>query len=156
MMMCHRRTFLALAGSVAFAAPAFAKHNHHDGAQLLGSRIGTDGKHETHKNGASTVHTHVQNKKVIAVSVTHRTKGALAVKKYKSSRKMVQGDGSFPVAADTDGRLIALADYRVAQSSVTYVGYSYVDPDTGEEEIYWYPAEMVADPVTGAIDYVPA
>lgn len=32
--------------------------------------------------------------------------------------------------------------------------YSYVD-DNGDEQIYWYPAEMVEDPDTGAIEYVP-
>jgi hypothetical protein len=156
MMICHRRTFLALAGSVVFAAPALAKHNHHDGAQLLGGRIGTDGKHEIHKNGACTVHAHVQNKKIAAMSATHSSKGALAMKKYKSSRKMVEGDGSVPVASESTGGLLQLADYRVAQSNITYVGYSYVDPDTGQEEIYWYPADMVIDPVTGAVSYVPA
>jgi len=155
MMICHRRTFLALAGSVAFAAPAFAKHNHHDAAQLLGGRI-ADGKHEIHKNGGCTVHAHIQNKKIAAMSATHTSKGALTVKKYKSSRKMVQGDGIIPMADETTGRLLQLTDYRVAQSSVTYVGYSYVDPDTGQEEIYWVPADMVVDPETGAVAYVPA
>jgi hypothetical protein len=154
-MICHRRTFLALAGSVAFASSAFAaKHNHHSGAQLLGSKIGTDGKHEIHKNGDSTVSVQVQNKKVAGVSVMHRTKGALPVKKYKSSKKMVQGDGYIPVATETTGGLVQLADYQVAQN-IVYVGYSYIDPVTGYEEIYWYPAEMVVDPYTGAVDYIP-
>jgi len=36
----------------------------------------------------------------------------------------------------------------------TWVGYSYID-DNGDEQIYWYPAEMIEDPDTGAIDYVP-
>jgi hypothetical protein len=37
----------------------------------------------------------------------------------------------------------------------TYIGYSYVD-EFGEEEIYWFPYDMILDPDTGAIDYVPA
>jgi hypothetical protein len=153
-MICHRRTFLALAGSVAFAGSAFAaKHEHHDGAALLGGRIGTDGKHEIHRNGEHTVHVHVQNKKVAGVTVTHRTKGEVPVKKYKTSKKMVQSGGVIPVEAAA-GDLVQRADYRVAQA-VTYVGYSYIDPLTGTEQIYWYPAVMVVDPLTGAVDYVP-
>ena len=154
-MICHRRTFLALAGSVAFAGSAFAaaKHNHHDGAALLGGKINTDGKHEIHKNGEHTVHVQVQNKKVAGVTVTHRTKGEVPVKKYKTSKKMVQGNGLIPAAEAADDP-VQRADYRVAQA-VTYVGYSYIDPVTGYEEYYWYPAIMVVDPLTGAVDYVP-
>jgi hypothetical protein len=154
-MICHRRTFLALAGSVAFAGSAFAasKHEHHDGAALLGSRIGTDGKHEIHRVGEHGVHVHVQNKKVARVVVEHRTKGEVPVKKYKSSKKMAQGDGWIPVA-ETAGNPIQQADYRVAQA-IVYVGYAFVDPVTGIEQYYWYPATMVVDPLTGAVDYVP-
>jgi hypothetical protein len=154
-MICHRRTFLALAGSVAFAGSAFAaKHNHHDGAALLGGKINTDGKHEIHRVGEHGVHVHVQNKKVARVTVEHRTKGEVPVKKYKSSRKMVQSDGWVPAAIETSGDLVERADYRVAQA-IVYVGYSFVDPVTGAEEYYWYPATMVVDPLTGAVDYVP-
>jgi hypothetical protein len=39
------------------------------------------------------------------------------------------------------------------QTTITYVGYSYFDGT--KEQIYWYPAEAVVDPVTGAVDYVP-
>jgi hypothetical protein len=28
-------------------------------------------------------------------------------------------------------------------------------PDLGDEYYYWFPAEMVIDPFTGAVDYVP-
>jgi hypothetical protein len=155
MITFDRRTILALAGSVVFAGPAFAKHNHHDGAQLLGGKLGTDGKHEVHKNGEHTVHVQVRNKKVAGVSVVHRTKGEVPVKKYKTSKKMVQGDGYIHVASETTGDLLQHADYQVAQATIVDVGYSYIDPLTGNEEIYWFPAEMVVDPLTGAIDYVP-
>jgi hypothetical protein len=156
MMILDRRTVvLALTGSAVFAGAAFAAapHGHHDGAQLAGAKLGADGKHELHKNGEHTVYVHVQGKKIAGMSVMHRTKGAVAVKKYKTSKKMVQADGVIPVAVDTAGGLIQGADYRVAQSTITYVGYSYFDGVT--EQIYWYPAEMVIDPLTGAVDYVP-
>jgi hypothetical protein len=153
MMNFDRRTILALAGSIVFAGSARADHNHHDGAKLLGGKLTTDGRHELHKVGEHTVHVHVRNKKIAGMSVTHRTKGEVPVKKYKTTKKMVQADGHIPVAAETSGRLLQPADYRVAQSTITYVGYSYFDGVT--EQIYWYPAEMVVDPVTGAVDYVP-
>jgi hypothetical protein len=155
MMIYDRRIFLALAGSVAFAGSAFAaKHNHNDGAKLLGGKIGTDGKHELHKGGEHTVFAHVKNKKIAGVTATHRTKGELPVKKYKSSKKMVQGDGYIQMGAETNGHLVEHADFRVAQD-IVWIGYSVIDPVTGLEDIYWYPAEMVIDPFTGAVDYIP-
>jgi hypothetical protein len=156
MIIFDRRTILALAGSVVVAGPAFAKHEHHDGAQLLGGKIGTDGKHEIHRVGEHTVHVQVRNKKVAGVSVTHRTKGEMPVKKYKTSKKMVQGDGSYiHGAAETTRDLVQPVDYQIAQSNIVYIGYSFIDPVTGNEVIYWFPAEMVIDPLTGAVDYVP-
>ena len=154
-MVYHRRTFLALAGSVALAGSAFAaQHIHNDGMKLLGNRIGTDGRHEIHKVGEHTVSVRVQNKKIAGVTVTHRTKGEVPVKKYKTSKKMVQGDGYIHTAAETTDNLIQPTDFRVAQTIVS-VGYSFIDPATGNEIIYWYPAEMVIDPLTGAVDYIP-
>jgi hypothetical protein len=67
---------------------------------------------------------------------------------------MVQSDGLVPVAAETTGDLFRRADWRVAQA-IVYVGYSFIDPLTGIEQYYWYPATMVVDPLTGAVDYVP-
>jgi hypothetical protein len=151
MMICDRRTVLALVGSVAFVSTAFAKHNHNNGQQLIGSKLGTNGKHDVHKVGEHTVSFHVENKKIASVSVTHRTKGNVAVKKYKTTKKMVQGneiDG--PVQANSG--LFQHADYRVAQA-IVYVGYSFFDGV--DEQIYWFPAEMVVDPFTGAVEYVP-
>jgi hypothetical protein len=159
MMNCDRRTFLALTGaaaSVAFAGSASAavtKHVHVDGMKLLGGRIGTAGKHKIHEVGEHAAHVHVQGKKITHMSVTHKTKGEVAVKKYKTSKRLVQGDGVIQMGAEMSG-LVQRADFRVAQVIVD-VGYSYVDPLTGIETYYWYPAEMVVDPLTGAVDYIP-
>jgi len=131
MMICDRRTVLALMGSAAFVSTASAKHNHHSGPQLLGGRLNTNGTHEIHKVGEHTVHVHVQNKKVASVSVMHRTKGNVAVKKYKTNRKMAQGsDIDAPV--ETTGRLIKSAGYQLAQAAGLYIGYSF----TGHRRIY--------------------
>jgi hypothetical protein len=159
MMICDRRTFLALTSSVAFAGSAFAaeKHNHHDGAKMLGEKINTDGKHELHKGTAHTVFVHVRGKKIAGVTATHKTKGELPIKKYKSSKKMVQGDGFNQMAVEGDGGLVQRVDFRVAQApgDIVSVGYAVTDPETGITEIYWYLATMVIDPLTGAVDYVP-
>jgi hypothetical protein len=152
MMICDRRTVLALVGSVALVNTAFAKHNHNNGPQLVGNKLGTNGKHEIHKVGEHTVSVQIENKKIAGVSVTHRTKGAVAVKKYKTSKKMAQGD-EIDAPVETNGSLVQTVDYRIAQSGVVYIGYSFFDGV--DEQIYWFPAEMVVDPFTGAVDYVP-
>jgi len=152
MMICDRRSVLALVGSIAFVGTASAKHNHNNGQQLVGNRLNTNGKHEIHKVGEHTIHVHIENKKVAGVSVTHRTKGNVAVKKYKTTRKMAQGN-EIDAPVGTTGSLVRPAGYQVAQAGIVYIGYSFFDGV--DEYIYWFPAEMVVDPFTGAVDYVP-
>ena len=151
-MICDRRSVLALVGSVVFVSTALAKHNHNNGVQLVGNRLNTNGKHELHKVGEHTVSVHIENKKVAGVSVAHRTKGNVAVKKYKTTKKMAQGSDT-DAPAEANGRLVQPAGYQVAQSAVVYIGYSFFDGV--DEQIYWFPAEMVVDPFTGAVEYVP-
>lgn len=151
MMIYDRRTVLALVGSVVFVGTAVAKHNHNNGQQLVGNKLNTNGKHEIHKVGEHTVSVQIENKKVAGVSVTHRTKGNVAVKKYKTTKKMVQGN-DIDAPVETNGSLVRRADYQVAQA-IVYIGYSFFDGV--DEQIYWFPAEMVVDPFTGAVDYVP-
>jgi len=151
MMICDRRTVLALMGSAAFVGTASAKHNHHSGPQLLGGRLNTNGMHEIHKVGEHTVSVRVQGKKVAGVSVMHRTKGNVAVKKYKTNRKMAQ---AIDAPVETTGRLIQPAGYQLAQTAGVYIGYSFTDGV--DEYIYWFPADIVVDPLTGAAEYVPA
>ena len=40
------------------------------------------------------------------------------------------------------------------QPGTVYIGYAYYD-DYGDEQIYWYPYEIIYDGDTGAIEYVP-
>lgn len=83
-------TAVTLAGLFGLVASASAKHQHHPAHTLLGNKIQKDGKHELHKVGEHTVHAHVANRKVVNVTVTHRTKGNVAVKKFKTSKKVVE------------------------------------------------------------------
>jgi hypothetical protein len=154
-MGCTRRIFtaaVASAGVLPFVGAAFAAHQHQPANQLLGNKINTDGTHEIHKHGDHTVHAHVKGKKIERISVTHRTKGAVAVKKYKTNKKVVALSAPSFAAGETD-RLVEPVSYQVAQQIVWMIGWAYTD--LGEEYYYWFPAEMVIDPFTGAVDYVP-
>ena len=150
-----RRIFtaaVASAGVLPFVGAAFAAHQHQAAHQLLGNKINTDGTHEIHKRGDHTIHAHVKGKKIERISVTHRTKGAVAVKKYKTNKKVVALSGPGFAAGET-GRLVEPVSYQVAQQIVWMIGWAYTD--LGDEYYYWFPAEMVIDPFTGAVDYVP-
>ena len=154
-MGCTRRIFtaaVASAGVLPFVGAAFAAHQHQAAHQLLGNKINTDGTHEIHKRGDHTIHAHVKGKKIERISVTHRTKGAVAVKKYKTNKKVVALSAPGFAAGETD-RLVEPVSYQVAQQIVWMIGWAYTD--LGEEYYYWFPAEMVIDPFTGAVDYVP-
>ena len=131
------------------AGVAFAKgsHKHQAGLQLLGSKINTDGKHEIHKVAGHTVQAHVSNKKIAKVTVTG-PKGDVAVKKYKSSKKMASLGSSHEF-------IVKISTNEIAQAASDYIGYAFTDPVTGDTYIYWYPADVVLDP-SGAEVYVSA
>jgi len=139
----------AVMGMVALTTPvAYAKgHHHHNGKQLVGDKIKTNGEHVIDKKGPHTVSVNVTNGKIAGLHVKHAQKGDVPVKKYKTTKKMAQSDGL---------RLVSYPD-MVAQTQdlgTTYIGYSYVD-DYGDEQIYWFPYEMILDGDTGAVEYVP-
>jgi hypothetical protein len=137
---------LFVLGNSALAVDAKVQH-HHNAHQLVGDKLKQDGRHDIDHKGKYTTSVAVKNGKIAALHVKHSEKGEIAVKKYKTHRKM---------AANTTGHLI-YATYRLAQMQdlgTEYIGYSYIDDD-GNEEIYWFPAEEVYDGDTGAIEYVP-
>ena len=139
-------------GTAAIGAPqgkgkGKGKANHHNGQQLLGEKLKTNGKHEIDKKGDFTTSVEVKNGKVAGVHVTHAKKGDVAVTKYKTKMKMAQAGGRFVNAA-----YVLVQDQYLG---TTYIGYSYID-DYGNEEIYWFPYDMILDGDTGAVDYVPA
>ena len=124
------------------------KAKHHNGKDLVGDKIKTDGHHEIHKNGNYTAAVDVKDGKIAGMKVKHATKGDVAVTKYKTSQKMAGADqqrGSFQRAAFV----------QVQYLGTTYIGYAYVD-EYGTEVIYWYPYDMILDGDTGAVEYVPA
>ncbi len=156
-----RRTFTngtALAALLGFSQLGFAakdeeknagkgkgKAKHKNGKDLLGDKIKTNGKHKIDKQGPHEVSVDVKDGKIAAFHVKHDKKGALPVKKYKTSKKMAR------LEAPKSG--IVLAQYQYL--GTTYIGYAYYD-EYGYEEIYWYPYDMIYDGDTGAIEYVAA
>lgn len=123
-------------------------HNHHDGKQLVGDKIKKDGRHEIDKKGAYTAAVDVKNGKIAGMHVKHDTKGEVPVKKYKTNKDMSKESGG-------SMKKTAFIPVQAQYLGTTWIGYSYVD-DFGDEEIYWFPYDMILDGDTGAIEYVPA
>jgi hypothetical protein len=155
MKMNRRQYFLtALAGVVGlFAATevsvAAGKANHHNGQQLLGKKIKTNGRHVIHTKGAYSAAVEVKGGKVAGLHVTNsKNGGEVPVKKYKTNKKMAQSgnQGVFRYAS-----FVLVQDQYLG---TTYIGYSYTD-EYGDEEIYWFPYDMILDGDTGAVLYVP-
>jgi len=141
---------IAIVGMFAVVGPAAAKskHEHHSGKELLGDKVKTKGDHVIEHKGPHTVIAHVaDNGKITGMSVKHDKKGELPVKKYKTTKKM----------AETGGLRFASYSGLLAQAQsmgTVYIGYAYID-DYGDEQIYWWPYEMIFDGDTGAIEYIP-
>jgi hypothetical protein len=134
---------IALAGIFGLIESASAKHQHHAAHLLLGNKLQTDGKHELHKHGEHTIHVHLAKGKVTNLTVTHRTKGNVAVKKFKTSKKVVQDEGSMRVGEANGPRhvhLVAAGGTKVAQATI-YYGYAFFDGT--DWIIYWFPADYV-------------
>jgi hypothetical protein len=133
-------------GGAAVAAVK-ADHYHHDGKQLLGENLKTNGNHVIHEKGKYKTSVEVKEGKIAGLHVKHATKGDIPVTKYKTHKKMAQAGGH-----------VVYASFLSAQDrdlGIVYIGYSYVD-EYGNEEIYWFPYDMILDGDTGAIEYVPA
>ncbi len=161
-MMNHARRKLsaaiALSGLLGFAGPGFAqkkekdsdkpkgkgKHKHKNGKDLLGDKIKVNGKHRIDRQGPHTVSVDVKDGKIAAFHAKHDKKGDLPIKKYKTNKKMARLD-------NVQQSPIVLVQYI----GTTWIGYSYYD-EWGDEEIYWYPYDMIYDGDTGAIEYVAA
>ncbi len=125
----------------AVAAPK--KGNHHNGKDLLGQKIKNNGHHQIDKKGDHTVFAEVKDGKIAGVHVKHAKKGEIPVKKYKTNKKMAEADRLRPPAVPAQQYL-----------GTVWIGYAYVD-EFGNEEIYWFPYDMIYDGDTGAVEYVP-
>ena len=139
---------VVILGLFALALPAVAmdKVEHHNGKQLLGEEIKSNGNHVIDKKGAYTASVEVKDGKVAGVHVKHAKKGDVPVTKYKTNKNMAQVGGNH------------FASFLLPQDQylgTTWIGYAYVD-DYGVQTIYWFPYDMILDGATGAIEYVPA
>jgi hypothetical protein len=119
-------------GVVAFVdgpVAAAKKGNHHNGKDLIGHKLKKNGHHQIDKKGDHTVFAEVRDGKIVGVHVKHAKKGEIAVKKYKTDKKLAQADGQQPEV------------FPAQYLGTTYIGYAYVD-ELGDEEIYWFPYDM--------------
>lgn len=151
--MKSNRVFTALVclcGLLAVVTTAFAavvkKQEHHDGKRLVAAKLKADGHHDLEKRGHYATSVDTKGGKIAAFHVVHDTKGNIPVKKYKTNKKMVEATVPH----------LTYASFALPQEDMgtVEIGYSYVDDD-GNEEIYWFPAEEILDPDTGAVEYVP-
>jgi hypothetical protein len=137
----HRLVTAIVVGFAMFAlvvgsavAAGKGKQHHHNGKQMLGQKLKSNGSQPLDKKGKNTITADVKDGKIAGVHVKHATKGDVPVKKYKSKSKTMPAQDSL---------------------GIVWVGYAYIDED-GYEEIYWFPYELILDGDTGAIEYVPA
>jgi len=135
---------LVLGGAAVAAVKA---QHHHDAKQLVGAKLKTDGHHDIEKRGHYTASVESKGGKIAAFHVVHDTKGAIPVKKYKTHKKMAQAARGHIVYA-------SFVAAQMEDMGTVYIGYAYVDDD-GNEEIYWFPYDMIVDGDTGAVEYVP-
>lgn len=122
------------------------KANHKNGKQLLGDKIKKNGKQVLETNGPNTVSVDVKEGKVAGMSVKHSSKGELPVTKYKTKTKLASADVM---------QFASMQQVQLQDMGIVYIGYSYYD-DYGNEQIYWYPYDMIYDGDTGAVEYIPA
>lgn len=123
---------------------------HHAGQKLLGNKIHQNGKHELHKVGEHTVSANVSKGKITGVTVGHRTKGAVPVRKYKTDKQMAQANYRY-MAAGTG--MVADATLAQLQYVTVWVGYAFYD-EYGDEYIYRFPVDAIYDGDTGAVWYI--
>ena len=156
----HLSFLIAATGLLAFAGTTLAakpegkpdktvhqkKAHHQNGKQLLGEKIKTNGRHVIDQKGSVMASVEVKDGKIVALHAKHSKKGDLPVRKYKSSQKMAQVEGLQGAAH--------LTTVQYEYVGTTYIGYAYYD-DYGDEQIYWFPVDMIYDGDTGAIEYVP-
>src|SRR5437773_7614335 len=86
------------------AAIAAAKAKHHNGKDLLGEKIKTNGSHVLDKKGNYTASVEVKDGKIAGVHVKHAKKGDVPVKKYKTNKKMAQAGGHIMYASFLPGQ----------------------------------------------------
>lgn len=122
------------------------KAKHENGKALVGDKVKKNGKQKFDQKGKHAAFVDVKDGKIAGVTVEHAEKGAVPVKKYKTNQKVVDAGTGFVRVS------MQLAQYM----GTTYIGYAYWDDYYQEEVIYWFPYDMIYDPYTDAVEYVPA
>src|SRR5450631_4508311 len=77
-------------------AAAVKAHHHNSGHSLAAQHLTSPGVHQIDHKGHHTISAEVRSGKIASFHVKHETKGDIAVKKYKSRRKMALLEGADP------------------------------------------------------------
>ncbi len=135
---------IALLAAVAGIVGLAQADTHHNAHALIQGKLNQNGKHVLHATKTHTAHAHVQGGKISHVEVTHKTKGALKVSKYKSAKRHhAQAESGVE------------HHYVSAQGVVTaFVGFGFID-DAGVLVIYWFPVTIVVNGDAGCVAYSP-
>ena len=139
---------LACVAALAGALGLVQADNHHNAHALLGNKLNIDGKHVLHTNGEHTAHAHVQGGKVARVEVAHKTKGNVAVTKYKSSKKH-----HAQAEPGVEHHYVSFETHQETGLAIAYVGWGYTVG--GVVVIYWFPVTVVLNGDAGAVVYNP-
>ena len=122
------------------------KAHHNNGKAMLGEKLKSNGRHGLGKKGETEASVDVRDGKVAGFHAKHDKKGELPVKKYKSTKKMA-------MLRPEPVRVASLSPFELQDAAATlWIGYSYVD-DYGDEQVYWFPVDIVIDGDAGAVDY---
>jgi hypothetical protein len=136
-MFTRRLLLAALTSASALAVPGIALargKRHVNGHAMLGAKLKQNGKHNLGKAGKADVSVDVSNGKVVGFTAADPTRGSLAIKKFKTSKKLA---GAVPDIELTGG-----PGTQYAQAGGGgYYGYSF--DDGTNDWYYWFPAEVV-------------
>jgi hypothetical protein len=140
-----------------------------------------NGKHRLITGNGVTAHAHVFGGKVTGVTASHtratrdrgatrpgktpHVKKALTVRKFKSRRRLhaaLDLPGSDPFAQASSGDVVnvlaadiepaAATNARQALGGTLFVGFGFIDPNTGQLIIFWFPVNMVQGGDSGCTD----
>jgi hypothetical protein len=125
--------------------------NHHNGHSLIGDKLKTDGKHVLHTNGDHTAHAHVMKGKIAKVEVAHKTKGAVKVTPYTSTKKLHANAGP-----GVEHHFVGFDPNAIEDEcggAIAFIGWGYTV--NGVVIIYWFPVTIVVGVPVGAVVYTP-
>jgi hypothetical protein len=124
----------ALVVILARSGDATAEDKHHDGANALGNKLNTNGRHHIATHAGHEIHAHAKGGKVHNVTA-HRGKNAFqATKKLKTSKKVA----NLPNTKDETHLVSATPEDCAA--AIAFIGFAFQLGD--HLYIFWFPIQI--------------